>query len=320
MAPEKGQRLDQVAGGKYMLPNLLVNPGFEVWQRGAGPFTCALASGTFSADEWQANLVSGGNAGTISRNSSPKFGSYCLDLTVTSGMAYAAQGVEAWKSLEGAYITFGVWAKTSVADKAYLQIADDKSGVEVTTSAYHTGGGDWERLVATKLIRTGLIPAGSPYPHDFPLRLSLVMSDVGSVQFDGAVAVAAEVPFPEGVAYAPPNPGDDWKRCERFFQKIGTGGAALVSMGGNPTNDWYNIEHFFPTRMYGVPTITNIYKYVTLYKNPSLGSGSLVDTANWTVGGVYPYVNGFTEVGTKSTHQTTYDVAYVSNQFTAEVT
>src|SRR5439155_10376677 len=34
--------------------NLLVNPGFDIWQRGNGPFT---ATGAYSADRWIHNLA-----------------------------------------------------------------------------------------------------------------------------------------------------------------------------------------------------------------------------------------------------------------------
>src|SRR5207244_5913028 len=44
--------------------NLLVNPGFEIWQRGNGAFT---ATGTYSADRWVHNLA-GTDTLSISKN------------------------------------------------------------------------------------------------------------------------------------------------------------------------------------------------------------------------------------------------------------
>ena len=211
MAPEKTQRLDQFAGAKYMLPNLLVNPGFEIWQRGVGPFT---ASAAFTADEW---ALPGTGATATKETTEVHGGVSSLKIVTTANTSGIHQGVECYKSLEGLEVTFSVWVKSSNASvKAFL--GDYNGSSEYATMAYHSGGGDWELLTCTKVIRTGLITESS-WPHGFGIRVGVTQDDaVATYYVDSAVAVAAEVAFPEGLSYAPLNPAEDKARCQRFYE------------------------------------------------------------------------------------------------------
>jgi len=219
MALEKTQRLDQVAGAKYMLPNLLVNPGFEIWQRGAGPFT---ADNDFTADEWMLDDNSGG--WQIDRVTGGLNSPYMLKITGSGVTAEGAaqQGLEIATSLADLYVTFSadVWSNT--ASTARLVIADyNGSTTDAAYSSYHDGDSQWARLTVTKLMRSSLTDPGD-WPHAFGAIVALQCASNDSISYiDNAVAVAAEVPFPEGLSYAPLNPAEDQVRCERFYEVHG---------------------------------------------------------------------------------------------------
>ena len=215
-----GVQLEQIADGKLLPPNLLVNPGFEIWQRGAGPFT---TTDGFSADEW---ALKGGTGQSVSRSASPKSGVYGLSYTNTSGAARSLnQGVEAYKSLEGLYVTFSVWVNCATASMARAFITDYVAAQESVVSGYHTGGGAWERLTAVKLIRTGLATYAS-HPHSFGVQVGIVVDgNVTGMLIDGASLVLGN--FPQGVPFLPLNPAEDMQRCERFYE----GGASWMFQG-----------------------------------------------------------------------------------------
>lgn len=226
--------------------NLLVNPGFEIWQRGAGPFT----AGGYTADEWTASL----NGGTlsVSRSSSPKYGSYALTVTSTFTGNNILQGVEDYKSLEGEYITFSAWVKTSSVNAFYIRLQDYKGSWELSSSPYHTGSGNWELLTAVKLVRNGLLVDPSGFGHGFGL-LAFFYVGTGTALIDGAVLARGY--FPEGVPFVPPHPADDLERCLRFYQTTGSAYDGPI-WGGNAVNGFnYFRTKQFPTTMYATPTL-----------------------------------------------------------------
>ena len=61
--------------------NLLTNGGFEIWQRGNGPFT---ANSAYSADWWQI-VLSGSDTVSVTRTGGEPPGQYAASCTVTHG-------------------------------------------------------------------------------------------------------------------------------------------------------------------------------------------------------------------------------------------
>jgi hypothetical protein len=122
--------------------NLLRNSDFESFSQGA----------TQAPDQWKGTA----NDGTIERSSSAgtfRSGSYGLHLAQTSGGSGDTR-IEffAWPryaaGFQGRAVTASVWAKCAAASTAKLRIED---GV-ATSTATHTGGGGWERLVANMTV------------------------------------------------------------------------------------------------------------------------------------------------------------------------
>lgn len=239
-----------------MVNNLLINPGFEIWQRGAGPFGPGPSVSIFTADEWYLRVGSTSSM-SVSRNSSPKFGNYCAQITATAtgaGESHTlSQGIENSKSLEGRWITFSVWVKSALENNVRIAISDWTGTGEEVGSPYNIGGAAWQNLVVSKLIRTGLTTVAA-HAHSFSIEAYLYIDKPSTVYVDGAVL--AEGYFPEGIPFVPSNPSEDQTNCERFYQRS-VGAVADPMFSGNVVSgNTYQAACFFHTMMYAAPTVT----------------------------------------------------------------
>ena len=244
--PQQLQQNQMNAYG-YMPQNLLVNPGFEIWQRGAGPFAVTL---DYTADEWRSSFSSG--TMSVSQESSIVHGGVSSLKIVdnTSGTGGINQGVEIYSSLEGLWLTFSVDVYSSLATTV-AYVGDWTSAQELELSDYHTGSGGWERLTVTKLIRSGLGTPPSSWPHLFSIRVGVAAGSAGTIYLDNASLVIGN--FPDGVPFIPLNPAEDQARCERFFEETNVYLAGYSSGAGS--NNWAS-QSPYHTRKYATPTLT----------------------------------------------------------------
>ena len=113
--------------------NILENWNFENWSAGS----------TNAPDGW---TIYGTGVDVERDDTTEKYGSYCCKLIRTDAYSYMKQVFSNYADYRGLTMTFGVWAKTSVANRARLKLDD---GVAPVTSGYHTGSGDWEWLEVT---------------------------------------------------------------------------------------------------------------------------------------------------------------------------
>ncbi len=108
------------------LRNKIINPCFEIWQRGVGPFTTG-----YCADRW--HLVFGAGASISSSrvnfvpvDSLPFVDKYCLSWTRTvagSASSFLGQKIESVRTLAGKKATLTLWASATAATviQPYLQ-------------------------------------------------------------------------------------------------------------------------------------------------------------------------------------------------------
>jgi len=103
--------------------NLLVNGGFEVWQRGAGSFTADQA---YSADRWML-FKSGGSTITVTEETSTMATNSrrSLKAVTTSTTCGVQQKVEDGYALRGKTVAITMRVHQSVASGARLSISDD---------------------------------------------------------------------------------------------------------------------------------------------------------------------------------------------------
>lgn len=197
--------------------NLLTNGGFEIWQRGAGPFGATA----FNADRWYASVISGSFNGAIVRDSANADVSsgFCWSCTNHTGGSAASpdflEQVVEISGLRGKTVTFSARVKVSVANAVRLQFVD-ADGTTTTNSAYHTGGGAYETLSLTAPV-TG---SGTKVYCRF-------LFEAACAPFlDNAMLVVGSVP----ADYVPLHPADDLARCERYYevQSVPSGYTILI--------------------------------------------------------------------------------------------
>src|SRR5262245_3738972 len=104
--------------------NLLTNPGLEVWQRGAGPFTNAALSQT--ADQWQASASTSTFSLTrvASTVGTPGYSAQVVYTHGGAGFCHLLQKPENWAALAGATLSFAATVKASVAGRVRLWVND----------------------------------------------------------------------------------------------------------------------------------------------------------------------------------------------------
>ncbi len=124
---EKGNARANIGGGVLSgFRNKVINPSFDIWQRGIGPFTTG-----YCADRW--HLVFGAGASiSASRvnfvpvDSVPFVDKYCLNWTRTvagSASSFLGQKIEGVRTLAGKKVTLTLWARSTAptAIQPYLQ-------------------------------------------------------------------------------------------------------------------------------------------------------------------------------------------------------
>ncbi len=182
--------------------NLLTNGGFEVWQRGAGPFTTI----SYTADRWVIS-IGGSSTFSVSRDSAnADTGSrYCAACVyVHNAISTIFQQIEDFAQLRGRSVTFSVRVKTATANAVRLTITDDGGG---TTGTVHSGGGAYETLTVTRAI-----PATTATAY-----VSIEVFASCTVYLDNATLVVGTAPL----AYAPLHPAEELSRCLRYYEVIG---------------------------------------------------------------------------------------------------
>lgn len=276
-----GIQLEQVADGKLLPPNLLTNPGFEIWQRGNGPFvSTSVGTSIFTADEFAAFCGFAGNSISVSRNSADKkFGNYCAEVTLTGlgggEYSYIQQGVENAKQLEGLDITLTIWVKASSANTVRLALYDWNGSVATGGfSDWHSGSGEWEPITMTHTVNTGLVPTTTT-AHLFPLYFSVLGYADTTFYVDGATLVLGN--FPQGMPFIPLNPAEDMQRCQRFYCKSTNSADGLVHYTYAVSGDSSTGALTFPVTMQAVPTVTVTnevsYRYPASYASLVAGVG-----------------------------------------------
>jgi hypothetical protein len=186
----------------------MVNGSFGIWQRGTGPFT---ANGAYAADMWRIEL-GGTSTISVSADTANVVGVYsnrCAAVTYTHGTAVSRlyQKYQDWEQARTKQLTFSCHVKSANASTVWLAVWD---GVARTYSAYHTGGGAYERLSVT----------ATPDAAGTTLELE-AWFEAGTarlVYLDNAQWIYGPLP---GV-YWSADPAIEKARCQRYYQVIKT--------------------------------------------------------------------------------------------------
>jgi len=228
--------------------NLLTNGGFEIWQRGNGPFTTHQA---YAADKWQI-LLSGGQTVSVTRDTAnADTGSVACAAFVISGTVSAAAQAQ-WiqrandavaadnLGLRGRTVTFSMRVRASVANAVRLSLYD---GSTETTGAYHSGSGAYETLTVTKTMASNMSA----------VLTRAYVEAAGTFYFDNAMLVVGSV----AADYAPLHPADDLARCQRYYEiQGGASGASFVHNAYAAGGQVIQFTHTFMEQKAVTPTMT----------------------------------------------------------------
>jgi hypothetical protein len=204
--------------------SLLVNGGFEIWQRGGGPYT---ASNAFFADRWLQTLVGTDTFSTSSDTINYDAGSgsrYCAATTFTigtgAGQSYQGQLLNATDGhqVRSRTFSFSIRVRTSTANAVRAAIKSDGTGGTTTYSGFHPGTGAYATLNVTATL-----PADATY-----LYVLLYYTASCTAYLDNAVVVSGS----QYANYVPLTPADEWTRCLRYYEQLGlSGGNDLIVRG-----------------------------------------------------------------------------------------
>ena len=181
--------------------SLLTNGGFEIWQRGNGPFT---ANSAWSADRWQISL-GGGSSISVSRDTTNVDASSQAAAAVSythSASSNIQQLQEGYLQLRGRTVTFSMRVRVATANAVRLGMWDSVNSYRY--SSYHTGDGTYQTLTLT-----------APIAATTTAFVVYVFFDASCTAYlDNAMLVVGAV----AADYAPLHPADDLARCLRYYE------------------------------------------------------------------------------------------------------
>jgi len=196
--------------------NLLTNGGFEIWQRGNGPFS---GSTQFTADRWQSQ-PGGGSTLSVSKDTTNQDAASqaCAALTYTHSafttminpFAYANDGGLIYQ-LRGKTISFSIRVRTSTPNAVRAGVFGSILGRVQGT--LHTGDGTYQLLTTTVTVPS----------NETNLQAEIQLNASCTAYVDNAMLVVGSV----AADYAPLHPADDLARCLRYYEVLLPSGNAV---------------------------------------------------------------------------------------------
>ena len=283
-----------IAGRK----NLIINGGFDVWQRG----TSFTSANSFTADRWYINSGSATVAASqqsflVGQTEVPYSPSYFLRMGIAGAdTRQVLHKVEGISKFSGQAVTLSYWAKSNIAvtpDCRLFAIYNGSSDEVLNYIANVEIGTGWAKYTHTFNIKSF---SGKTIGPNSCLQIDWTFFDDSNYEFDianvqlevGSVAT----PF-EHRSY-----GEELALCQRYYQEL-CSGAANASIGNAA---YYNSTQAFclitlPVEMRGSPSInipdqalfevfaTN-YGFITTAMTLSVGQAKAIELVATTVGRV----------------------------------
>jgi hypothetical protein len=199
--------------------NLLTNGGFEIWQRGNGPFSASV----FTTDRWAINSTAGATWSVVRDTANIDAASLACAACTISAFAsevHLSQRTEDVTQLRGRVVSFSVRVRTTTANAVRASIGQDSG---LTYGTYHTGNGAYQTLTVTATVAANatIVSPNVTFNANCTAYIDNAMLVVGSVPAD----------------YAPLHPADDLARCLRYYERldIPANGVALMAQAYSTT-------------------------------------------------------------------------------------
>jgi len=191
--------------------NLLVNGGFEWWQRGT-TFTQNAAGQVYGADRWYGSLGGAGSLTVAKDTTNVDSSGTAAALTVTySGVVMNFwQVLEDVKQIRGHQATLSIRVRCATANAVRASLWDN--GV-IANGAYHPGDGTYRTLTVT----------GSFVATAGQVAVGLDLGASCTAYVDNAMFVLGG----QACDYVPLPPADDLARCLRYYEILMQGNATL---------------------------------------------------------------------------------------------
>ena len=249
--------------------NLLTNGGFEIWQRGNGPFT----TNGFAADRWSVNLA-GTDTMSVTRdttNIDASLGSVaaaaCVVTVGTGGGSTSffqvlkqADG----PGLSGRTMSASIRLRCATANAARVGFYN---GASYTYSNFHTGDGTWQTLTSTVTC------TGSTW------QVGIWFSASCTAYVDNAMLVVGSVP----ADYAPLHPADDLARCLRYYEVIGEAMNITTYMAAASQSYGVYINYKVPKAVTPTITIKAGWTAANCSQPTNVGSSAIAMTLQTTI-------------------------------------
>ena len=265
--------------------NLLTNGGFEIWQRGNGPFT---ASSAYSADRWSI-LLAGSDALSVSKDTTNQDSGSVACAACTFSLGTGAGGSALYQplmmsdgnQLRGRTVTLSVRVKTATANAVRLGGLD---GSAFIYGSYHTGDGTYQTLSVTWTVGASATAA----------NVGVFFAASCTAYIDNAMLVVGSQP----ADYVPLHPADDLARCLRYFQVIGNqNGYYPIYCNYAPAAAPAFVHQPYFTKVATTPTVTKNGTWtVSNGGQPSITGvmteGAVISVTATAAGQVYTHSNG----------------------------
>lgn len=228
------------------LPNILVNGGVELWERGTS--FIGVANGDDTADKWVVGK-SGGVPPTanVSRSAADDTGFFAMDVDITaagsSSPRFSMRNTAEWyESYASKTVSLSVRVNTSLAG-VKISLNDGVSGFNSTA---HSGSGTWETLTITATLSGSLT--------QLQVLIGWLDTDVpstGQVLIDSIMLLEGDNPL----GFIPEDPAVRLNRTQRYYEAQNTVDFRALGVSDG-TNYILEVPVKFTTTKRTTPTVT----------------------------------------------------------------
>jgi hypothetical protein len=232
-------------------PQLGVNNGHEIWQRGTGPFT---ANNAYADDRWQIILV-GTDAisvtpeTTVRKTNSKTSAKLAFTLGSGAGASRFKQRLviaDGYEHLLGQPFSVRCPVNANAGNAVRAFVTTDGTGGTTIFSGYHAGNSAFADLDVANVI----VPADATY-----VEYGITLQATATVYLDNVMPVQS----PVCCNYAKLHPAEELARCLRYYETLPINDSSFeASMVATAGGQALRTMYFFRALKAVIPTTTKV--------------------------------------------------------------